>query len=166
MPNPTPSAKSHSESNQKSPDLILLLDSSLDNQSLEVPMSTLPLLDEVVSLQLIPSTRELRNSSLPFPSPSSIITPQSPILLPIQMFKFNIPLPIIIYNLPHRSNMVQSDNDLVLIDIGTGVRVITIQDPLNSMDRVRRRDHGWVEAGSQARMKDIIVFMYIEVEVI
>jgi hypothetical protein len=59
--------------------------------------------------------------------------------------------------------MVQSDNDLVLIDTETGVTVgITIPDLLNSMDRVRRRDHGWVEAGSEIRIQDIIVFMYIE----
>jgi len=63
--------------------------------------------------------------------------------------------------------MVQSDNHPVLIDIETGVRAgITIQDLLNSMDRVRRIDHGWVEAGRKIRLKDIIVFMYIEVEVI
>jgi hypothetical protein len=63
--------------------------------------------------------------------------------------------------------MVRWDNDLVPIDIGTGVTAgIIIPDLLNSMDRVRKRDHGWVEAGSEITIKDIIVFMYIEVEVI
>jgi hypothetical protein len=123
------------------------------------------LLDEVVSLPPIPSIRELKKSSLPFRFPFSIIIPKSRILLPIHTDKSSILLLII--KLLDPSNMVRWDNDLVLIDTETGVTAgIIIQDLPNSMDRVRRRDHGWVEAGSQVRVQDIIVFMYIEVEVI
>ena len=52
----------------------------------------------------------------------------------------------------HRSNTVRWDNDLVPVDIGTGVTAgITIPDILNNnRDEDRgRKDHGWVEGGSQ-----------------
>jgi hypothetical protein len=164
MSSPTLPSK-HSELSQKYPDLSLRPDSSLDNQSLGVPMSISLSLDEVVSLPPIPSIRELRKFSHPFPFPFSIIIPKSRILLLIRTDKSSIPL--LTLKLLDTSNMVRWDNDLAPIDIGTGVTAgITIPDILSSMDRVRKRDHGWVEAGSQVRIKDIIVFMYIEVEVI
>jgi hypothetical protein len=147
MPNPMPSVNSHSESKQRFPDLTRLLDSSLDNQSSGVLMSISLSLDEVVSLPPIPSIRELKKSLLPFRFPFSIIISKSRMLLPIHTDKSSIPL--LMPKLLDPSSMVRWDNDLVPIDIGTGVTAgITIQDPLNSRDRARRRGHGWVEAGS------------------